>query len=122
MKQFDAKLEEKCWNYISKINWKKNAKELLKTNDLFNKIVPESFRKTLERFVRIKHEELAVKYRDNWLETPGFNVSDDSWSDLRAEIIGRGKDFFNSITVDKIEEMANNSDYKESFIYIFQKY
>lgn len=45
---------------------------------------------------------------------------DDGWSDIRAEVIGRGKESFDNITIEKLYLMANDGDYHESFIYIFQ--
>lgn len=46
-------------------------------------------------------------------------VSDDSWGDLKADIISRGKDFYNRAIsdFDLVQKMANEMDYKESFYY-----
>lgn len=47
------------------------------------------------------------------------DVSDDSWGDLKADIISRGKDFYNRAIsdFDLVQKMANEMDYKESFYY-----
>ena len=47
------------------------------------------------------------------------DVSDDSWGDLKADIISRGKDFYNRAVsdFDLVQKMANEMDYKESFYY-----
>lgn len=47
------------------------------------------------------------------------NVSDDSWSDLRADIVSRGEDFYNKAVLDfdLVQRMADDNDYKESFYY-----
>ena len=49
------------------------------------------------------------------------NVSDVSWSDLKADIISRGKDFYLKALndFDMVQKMANDYDYNESFIYGF---
>ena len=49
------------------------------------------------------------------------NVSDDSWNDLTADIVSRGKDFFLKALddYDMVQTMANNNDYSESFAYSF---
>ena len=49
------------------------------------------------------------------------NVSDDSWNDLTADIVSRGKDFFLKALddYDMVQTMANNMDYSESFSYAF---
>ena len=50
-----------------------------------------------------------------------YNVGDDSWSDLRSDIISRGKDFYVKAMsdFDMVQRMANDEDYKESFQYAF---
>lgn len=46
-------------------------------------------------------------------------VSDDSWGDLKADIVSRGKDFYNKALSDfnLVQKMADDDDYKESFNY-----
>ena len=46
-------------------------------------------------------------------------VSDDSWGDLKADIVSRGKDFYNRAIsdFDLVQKMASDMDYKESFYY-----
>ena len=79
--------------------------------------------KALEEFIRNKHFELAEKFHDAWLgldDNGGIPLSDDSWHDLLAEIVGKGERFYNSITIEKIKEMAINNDYEECFLYCLQ--
>lgn len=74
----------------------------------------------LEGFIRNKHFELADKFHNAWLGldgSEGIPVGDDSWSDLLAEVIGRGERFYNSITTEKLLRMAHDDDYHESFLY-----
>ena len=70
-------------------------------------------------FVRSKVNELGKRFHNDWLGDPGIGVSDDSWSDLRNEVVGRGKEFYENITVAKLQEMADSNDYNESFSYCF---
>ena len=46
-------------------------------------------------------------------------VSDDSWSDVRYDVVSRGKDFYNKALNDYtvVQKMIDNDDYKESFSY-----
>jgi hypothetical protein len=50
-----------------------------------------------------------------------INVSDDSWDDLKADIISRGKDFYVRAMsdFDMVQKMANDEDFEESFSYSF---
>jgi hypothetical protein len=76
--------------------------------------------KALEEFIRNKHFELAEKFHDAWLgldDSGGIPVSDDSWSDLLAEVIGRGERFYNEINFEKLLTMAQSDNYHESFLY-----
>lgn len=63
-----------------------------------------------------KIEALEKKWGDDI-----YNVGDDSWGDLRSEIVSRGKDFYNRAMsdFDMVQRMANNEDYTESFQYSF---
>jgi hypothetical protein len=46
-------------------------------------------------------------------------VSDDSWGDLKADIVSRGKDFYDKAIsdFDLVQKMSNDIDYTESFYY-----
>lgn len=50
-----------------------------------------------------------------------YNVGDDSWSDLRSDIVSRGKDFYIKAMsdFDMVQRMANDEDFTESFSYAF---
>ena len=66
--------------------------------------------------------ELYQRFEDDWLERNGgigIEASDDSWSDLRAEVIGRGKEFYTNITAEQLKRMGDTRDYRESFAYAF---
>jgi len=86
---------------------------------MLNEIVPKEIQKSLKEFVNDKANELYDKYKKDWLADPGIAASDDSWSDIRYEIVGRGKKYYEEITVRKMQNMANNLTYNESFTYIF---
>jgi len=112
-------LEQNYWKQIEELEWAKDhdykrIEQLIKNN--FN--IDEAIR--LDHFVNNKVAELGTRFHDDWLGDPGIEVSDDSWSDLRNEVVGRGKEFYENITVGKLQEMANTNDYDESFSYCFQ--
>ncbi len=74
----------------------------------------------MEDFVNEKVNQLRIKYNTDWLGDPGIDVSDDGWDDLTSEVVGRGKEFYTNITVEKLQQMANDMDYRENFRYSFQ--
>lgn len=113
--------EKKMWTLINGAKW---------TSDNDYKRISEEFIKALSvtdcmqlfDFIHDKLEELDNRFHSDWLGIgthfrPGINVSDDGWWDLRAEVIGRGKKFFDAITVKKLRDMAERSDYTENFTY-----
>lgn len=114
--------EKKNWELIEATKWKSDhdykriSKELSGlSEDTFNE---------LRKFVDKKAGDLGNQYHDAWLgndDGPGIDASDDGWSDLRYEVVGRGEEFYNSITVEKLREMADKCDYYESFCYCFLK-
>ena len=108
------------WRMIESLKWKSDH-DYERISDELSKL-DTSVKSELEDFVRNKASILYKKYRDAWLGNdggPGFSVGDDSWDDLVYDVVGRGEDFYNSITTDKLREMANNKDFEESFSYCF---
>ena len=111
-------LENKYWQQIEELEWSKDGdykriEEYIKNNYSY------SSARQLVDFVDNKVIELGKRFDNDWLGDPGIDVSDDSWSDLRNEVVGRGKEFYENITVAKLQEMANTNDYNESFSYCF---
>ena len=112
-------MSKRLWNQVEELNWQSDGdyrriEEFLKNRYNFNSA------KELAEFVDAKADELHRKFAKAWLGDPGIACSDDSWSDLRYEVVGRGREFFESITVSKLQEMADNYDYRESLSYSFQ--
>jgi hypothetical protein len=113
--------EQKCWKLIENAQWKSDH-NYDRISDEWSKLPNDEFQE-LKKFIHGKAKELGNKYYDAWLGKdggPGFDVSDDGWSDLRYDVIGRGEEFYDSITVDKLREMADDLDYEESFSYCLQ--
>jgi hypothetical protein len=102
------------WEIIESLNWdgdyKRCEKQLVDTYSM-DKIIQ------VETFVDEKVNQLDKQFHQDWLDD--IEVSDDGWSDLRYEVVGRGKLFYESITKEKLMEMAENFDYHESFAYCF---
>ena len=48
-------------------------------------------------------------------------VSDDSYDDLRWQIVANGEEFYNNITVEKAQSMIDNNEFTESFGYAFHQ-
>ena len=111
-------LEDKYWQQIEELEWSQDGDYRRIKQQLIDNFTP-SEAKQLDDFVRNKVNELGKRFNNDWLGDPGIAVSDDSWSDLRNEVVGRGKEFYENITVAKLQEMADNNDYNESFSYCF---
>jgi|TARA_Y100000034_G_scaffold28980_1_gene34853 hypothetical protein len=112
-------LEDQYWKQIKELEWTKDhsydrIEQYLKDNFTFSQVVQ------LSDFVSNKVNQLYSKYESDWLAEPGISVSDDGWSDLLNEVVGRGKEFYENITVQKLQEMASANDYHENFSYGFQ--
>lgn len=111
-------LEDQYWQQIEELEWSKDADYRRIKQQLKDNLTPsESIQ--LDDFARNKVDELGKRFYNDWLGDPGIDVSDDGWSDLRNEVVGRGKEFYENITVAKLQEMANTNDYQESFAYCF---
>ena len=48
-------------------------------------------------------------------------VSDDSYDDLRWQIVANGEEFYNNITLEKAQSMIDNNEFTESFGYAFHQ-
>jgi len=83
--------------------------------DNYNEIQEKKMRQIFNKL----SSDLYNRFEEDWLGHPGIEVSEDGWSDLRSEVIGRGKEFYDNITVEKLQQMASNYDYHESFAYSF---
>jgi hypothetical protein len=95
------------FNWTSDPNWKRVCLEF--------SLMHSKARTRLAAFVEELYKELDHKFR----KSQGIG-SDDGWSDLRAEVIARGRAFYESITLKKLQKMAKELDYTESFKYAFQ--
>lgn len=107
------------WALVASANWTSDH-DYDRIKDMYMKL-PEDEHKQLEDFVDSKCSDLHDKYKEDWLGNPGINVSDDGWMDLRAEVVGRGQNFYENITVEKLREMAEENDYHENFQYSLHK-
>jgi hypothetical protein len=66
------------------------------------------------KIMNFKNSILEKRHGDDIRE-----VGDDSWGDLKADIVSRGKDFYNEAVsnFDLVQKMASDMDYSESFYY-----
>ncbi len=110
--------EQELWKLIESADWKSDY-DYERIQELFSKL-PKSTFEQLSEFYGEKHSALYDKFESDWLGDPGIPVGDDSWSDLTAEVVGRGQRFYNAITAKKLRKMAITYDYMENFGYSFQ--
>ena len=98
-----------------------------KNDDDYNRV--KKYLLDLNRFAGVPSEAInliskVLNFKSNSLDISsdggrGIDVSDDGWSDLRGDVISRGKDFFNNAmnNSDIMKKMADEYDYTESFFY-----
>jgi hypothetical protein len=116
------KTEKELWEIIEQANWKSDHSYKRIIGE-WSKLDEDTF-KQLEKFVDRKASILSNDYENAWLNRDGnggINVSDDGWMDLTADVVGRGEQFYNDITADKLRKMADEDDYKECFLYCLHK-
>jgi hypothetical protein len=111
-------LEDELWAEVESLGWAKDHDYRRIREEIEYKFTVSEITR-LTDFVDNMQDKLMRKYYNDWLGDPGIDVSDDGWSDLTAEVVGRGKDFYENITLEKLQEMANNDDYRENFRYCF---
>lgn len=112
--------EKELWRLIEDATWKVDH-DYDRIGNEWSKLDEDIFNQ-IEKFARNKQAELANKFEAAWLGNDGgggIGVSDDGWSDLTADVVGRGEEFYNSVTADKLREMADDDDYEENFMYSF---
>lgn len=115
------------WDIIESLEWLKDRNHKRVKKDFRKMELTGSQRENLTIFYRNRLKQLDGRVRINDIlkrpEVTGW-LSDDSWWDLRADIIGRGKDFFSSILEnhDLLIPLINNNDYKENFGYAFHDF
>jgi hypothetical protein len=100
------------WKFVEEASWKKDH-NYARTSHVFQENSEED-RNIIVDVFNEKCQELEVKFGEKIT-----NVGDDGWSDIRADVIGRGESFFNSMTQKKMQELADTLDYEESFSYSF---
>lgn len=104
--------DDQLWKIIKRCQWEKDH-NYKRIKEFLEKNYSKSMQTDIAMFVFEKQEELNVIFG----KKRGINVSDDGWSDLRAEVIGRGREFYNNISAKQLRKMANSLDYHESFYY-----
>ena len=110
-------IKKDFWDFVKEANWTLDHDYKRIGKLLVGKYKNQRFE--FESIYNFLEATLDEKYIENWLDEPGINCSDDSWGDLLSEVIGRGIDSYNNITVDKLVKMADNRDYTEKFGYCF---
>ena len=106
------------WDFVELADWNSDH-DYNRIKEWFRVTYGKPDRDLMKAIFNNMASSLDVRFEEDWLGDPGIDVSDDGWSDLKAEVVGRGQDFYNNITVEKLQEMANNRDYHESFRYSF---
>ncbi len=112
-------LETDYWKQIEELEWSKDHDyKRIEKYLIDNFTTIESV--DLREFVSNMQDDLMARFYNDWLGDPGIEVSDDGWNDLTAEVVGRGREFYENITVPQLQKMAIEGDYEENFNYSFQ--
>ena len=111
----DKSMESVMWQVIEDMNFNERGHAgagLYLTNE--SGLSLEGMRK-VESFARRKCNALYKELFDV------KGVSDDSYDDLRWQIVANGEEFYNNITLEKAQRMVDNNEYKECFAYAFHQ-
>lgn len=108
--------DDQVWRIIGKAGWTRDHDYDRIGLEFLNNL-PATDCLQVFRFIQDRLDELYRRFKGDWLAHPGIPVSDDSWWDLRAEVVGRGKRFFSTITAAKLRRMAHDHDFHENFSY-----
>lgn len=106
--------EKELWKWIKKAQWKKDHNYKRIEKFYVKNLTPLQLLQ-LRMFMNKKMKSLYNKYHKYWIKN--IHISDDSWTDLRAEVIGRGETFYKNITAAKLKKMGETDDYYECFDY-----
>lgn len=109
--------EQEMWKWIEQAQWSKDhnlkrVQQFLKNNLDFQQL------QQLGQFV---HDKVNVLY-ETFEAYDDLPIGDDSYSDLLAEVVSRGKQFYENINIKKLKNMIENNDYAENFEYVFQDF
>jgi hypothetical protein len=99
-------------DYKSDNDYKRISTTLLNLNRFGG--IPAEKILALAKVLNYKCRALEKKWGDDIR-----GVGDDSWSDLRCDIVSRGKEFYDRALsdFDLVQRMSNEDDYTESFSY-----
>lgn len=112
-------IDDFFWYIIDLVDYKKDddyrrvKKYLMDLNRLAG--VPSNVFKLLSRVIMFKSTALDISSGRG----RGIDVGDDSWGDLRVDVISRGKEFYDKAIKSSyvMKKMAEHRDYTESFMY-----
>lgn len=110
----DLDLEEYFWQFVSDAGWDKNKDYEAIARRLSPKYGVD------KRALHVMFDELQKKLMEE-LDRPGveLGVSDDSFDDLTAHIIGMGRDEYYRVLNDPQNAVAHKKSCVESFAYVF---
>ena len=109
----DKSMESVMWQFIEDMNFNERGHDgagLYLTSE--SGLLLDGMRK-VESFARGKCNALYQQLFDV------KGVSDDSYDDLRWQIVANGEEFYNNITLEKAQSMIDNNEFTESFAYAF---
>lgn len=116
------KERELFWKFIEQAKWKSDH-DYERIHELLNKEPFTSHWESLQDILYELRDDLNDRFEYFWTGRDGqggLSCGDDSWNDLRLDIIARGKTYYEAITEEKIRTMDRGYRYEEGFEYSFQ--
>ena len=101
------------WQTISKFNWQKDH-DIDRVSKMVQKL-DSTFANNLSNFVFELTEDLMKKYQNLDLK-----ISDSNFWNLMAEVVGRGKDFYETVNANVLQSMVDENYIGENFEYVFE--
>jgi len=113
--------EQKFWNIIEKANWKLDH-DYERISKEWKKSLDKNTSLSLKEFILEKVYNLKSKFKNEWLNPNSkISLSDDGYHDLMSDIVGRGKEEYYNITLEKLIEIVNKNQFEECFTYCIHK-
>jgi len=121
--------EDFFWDFIDMVDYKSDN-SYVRVGKIIGRLIDfgifdKSVVRKLEAATNYKRKFLWNAYEEKKEELNLPNVlSADSWSDASADVVSRGKDFYNQVLDNPkiISDMLKDYDYWESFLYSFNDF
>jgi hypothetical protein len=106
-KRLDREHEKRIWGWIKALGWKKHHDKQFVKEFMTQYFIP-SERRDLQQFVHYKIDDL---YNRSDLYMDLLDDDDEGLFTLLAEVVGRGKKFYDSVTAEELKKLADDNNF-----------